>query len=98
MNTCPKCGSDYSYKSERGCIAFSCHSVRDALGGFIEGEKCVILQRDRLQKRVEELEKASVGLLKAWCDLVNSGDSGFWNPEEDKEVIAMRAALKKGIQ
>ena len=29
-----------------------------------------------------------------YCRLVNSGDCGFWNPEDDEEVKAARAALR----
>ena len=39
----------------------------------------------------EALEK----LLDKYVTLVNSGDAGFWNPEEVPEVIAARAALLK---
>ena len=33
-------------------------------------------------------------LLNMYFDMVNSGDCGNWNPEEDDEVIEARAALK----
>jgi len=32
--------------------------------------------------------------MNAWLNLVNSGDAGFWDPEEDDHVIAARAALE----
>ncbi len=30
-----------------------------------------------------------------YTELVNSGDAGFWNPEEEHKVIAARAAIAK---
>ena len=41
----------------------------------------------------DALVKALDGMIKMYADMVNSGDCGFWNPEEVKEVIASRAAL-----
>ena len=35
------------------------------------------------------------GLLKDHCGLVDSGDCGFWNVEEEEEVIHARAAITK---
>jgi hypothetical protein len=46
------------------------------------------------QTRLERAEAALSGLLKRYTSLVNSGDCGNWNPEEEPEVIAARAALK----
>lgn len=40
------------------------------------------------------LEKALRGLLDRYTGLVNCGDCGFWNPENEPEVIAARAALE----
>ena len=42
---------------------------------------------------LERLRTATKGLIERYCDLVNSGDCGFWNPEEEAPVIAARAAL-----
>ena len=46
------------------------------------------------QERIKRLEEALEGSLKWIVDLANSGDIGFWNIEEDSEIIAARAALK----
>jgi hypothetical protein len=46
------------------------------------------------QDRIKRLEEALEGSLKWIVDLANSGDIGFWNIEEDSEIIAARAALK----
>jgi hypothetical protein len=32
--------------------------------------------------------------LDKYCEMVGSGDCGFWNPEEDDFVIQARAALR----
>lgn len=42
---------------------------------------------------IERLRTALTGLLDRYCDLVNSGDCGFWNPEDEKSVKAARRAL-----
>lgn len=40
-----------------------------------------------------ELVEASTKLLSRYVSLAGSGDCGFWDPETETEVIAMRAAL-----
>jgi hypothetical protein len=42
----------------------------------------------------EAMRKALEGLTAMYVAMVNSGDCGFWNPEEEAEVIAARAALR----
>ena len=54
--------------------------------------------RDKWQSaedRIKRLEEAIEGTIKWIVDLANSGDSGFWNPEEQSVIIAARAALNK---
>lgn len=44
----------------------------------------------------EENDKLRISLkqmLKAYCDLVNSGDAGDWDPEGDQVVINARSVL-----
>lgn len=41
----------------------------------------------------EQLTQALQGLLDKYTMLVNSGDTGNWDPEEEPEVIAARAAI-----
>jgi len=41
----------------------------------------------------EQLIQALQGLLDKYTMLVNSGDAGNWDPEEEPEVIAAHAAL-----
>jgi hypothetical protein len=43
----------------------------------------------------DELIAALRGILKRYVDFVLSGDGGNWDPEEEAEVIAARAALAK---
>lgn len=40
------------------------------------------------------MREALQNLLYSYLRLANSGDCGNWDPEEEKEVIAARAALK----
>ena len=46
-------------------------------------------------QRIKRLEEALEGTVKWIVDLADSGDAGFWNPEEQHEIIAARAVLKK---
>ena len=43
---------------------------------------------------VERLREALEGMLDRYVSLVNCGDCGNWNPEEEPEVIAAREALE----
>lgn len=42
-----------------------------------------------------ELLAALQTLLNDYVELVNSGDAGFWDPEEEAQVKAARAAIAK---
>ena len=44
--------------------------------------------------RIKRLEEALEGTVKWIVDLANSGDAGFWNPEEQSAIIAARVALQ----
>ena len=46
-------------------------------------------------ERIKRLEEALEGTVKCFVDLADSGDAGFWNPDEQSVIIAARAALKK---
>ena len=45
-------------------------------------------------ERIKRLEEALEGTVKCFVDLADSGDAGFWNPEEQSVIIAARAALE----
>ena len=47
------------------------------------------------KQRIKRLEEALEGTVKWIVHLADSGDAGFWNPEEQSVIIAARAALKK---
>jgi hypothetical protein len=44
--------------------------------------------------RIKRLEEALEGTVKWIVHLADSGDAGFWNPEEQSVIIAARAALQ----
>jgi hypothetical protein len=52
-------------------------------------------ERDGSNERIKRLEEAIEGTIKWIVDLANSGDAGFWNPEEQSVIIVARAALNK---
>jgi len=43
----------------------------------------------------EALVEALQGMLDRYTGLVNSGDAGNWNPEDEPDVIKARAALQQ---
>ena len=45
---------------------------------------------------VGELRKALNDMVEMYIGMVNSGDCGNWNPEEDEEVVAARKVLTLG--
>jgi len=47
-----------------------------------------------LRAQLNKANTALSALLEMYVQLANSGDCGNWNPEEEDEVIAARAALK----
>ncbi len=51
--------------------------------------------RNHYMDRIKRLEDALEGTVKRIVRLADSGDAGFWNPEEQSVIIAARAALKK---
>jgi len=53
------------------------------------------LDRERLIAAAPELLEALKDLLDHYTSLVNSGDAGNWDAENEGEVIAARAAIAK---
>jgi hypothetical protein len=54
-------------------------------------------QREEIQtltRKNEQLEDALRGLLRRYVGLVESGDAGKWDAEEEEEVIEARKALQ----
>lgn len=47
----------------------------------------------RLEAERDRLREALTSMLNHYVRLAGSGDCGFWDPEEEAEVIAARAAL-----
>lgn len=48
---------------------------------------------NRLTEENDKLRICLKQMLKAYCDLVNSGDVGYWDPEGDQVVINARYIL-----
>lgn len=74
--------------------------VRDADGwdlnfnnGQIDPE--VRLANMRLVAAAPEMKDALQRLLRRYVVLASSGDCGFWDPDEEQEVIDARTALAK---
>lgn len=68
------------------------------LDGFIPGWRDELSERTRLLARIAALEDALRVVTEHYVSLANSGDAGFWNPEEEPEIIAARKALGKGSE
>lgn len=49
----------------------------------------------RLIAAAPDILTALRAMTQRYVDLANSGDAGFWDPEEEDEVIAARAAIAK---
>lgn len=62
-----------------------------------EGMKFSALEMARFWRDVttenERLKEALEGLLKHYVDLVESGDAGFWDPEQEEPVKVARQVL-----
>lgn len=74
--------------------------VRDAYDEIVCSDECyypaAVSEYDMvLIAAAPELLDALRAITKRYVDLAGSGDCGFWNPEEEPEVIAARAALEK---
>ena len=50
--------------------------------------------RKHYMDRIKRLEEALEGTVKWIVHLADSGDAGFWNPDEQSVIIAARAALE----
>lgn len=65
---------------------------RDVTGDNVIGGLAWELQEAR--DRIKRLEEALEGTVKWIVDLADSGDAGFWDVDEQPEIIAARAALQ----
>ena len=62
---------------------------------FAASHRDELLKENRqLKERIKRLEEALEGTVKWIVHLADSGDAGFWNPEEQSVIIAARAALQ----
>lgn len=68
--------------------------------GKVEKEASAIIQEAiAIVKRVKaenvELVEALRAMTDHYAELINSGDAGFWNPEDEQPVIKARALIAK---
>lgn len=82
--------------------------IKAAISAKIESDAKAIAERDtrvaqlcedrdcipELEAQIASLRAALNGLLDKHCELVNSGDCGFWDVEGEGAVIAARRALE----
>ena len=54
----------------------------------------IVRELNRMADRINRLEEALEGTVKWIVHLADSGDAGFWNPEEQSVIIEARAALQ----
>ena len=57
--------------------------------------RAIALEVRKLEDRIKQLEEALEGTVKWIVQLADSGDAGFWHVDDQPEIIAARAALKK---
>ncbi len=65
---------------------------REAIAFHVESQASTI---EQLERDKAELEKALHNMTEHYADLINSGDAGNWNPEEEPVVISAREQLSK---
>ena len=70
------------------CSSCQNTEVRFRLGKCTAKERCPWHHHDELVKVLE-------AMLKRYVGMVESGDCGFWNAEEEPVVVAARAVLAK---
>jgi hypothetical protein len=67
----------------------------ESLEAFNDWSKAGVASAKTYRDQRDELLAALKGITEMYVRLINSGDCGNWDPEEDKEVIASRAAIAK---
>jgi hypothetical protein len=84
--------------AELGMLCRSLERDLTASNAIIRQQQLLDEANLRLQERIKRLEDALNGTVKWIVDLANSGDAGFWDVDEQPEIIAARAVLKKEIK
>lgn len=78
-----------AYDSNQELIASQEKEIKDFYELLIRDSENILKQANQIKL----LREALSVMVKGYCDLVDSGDAGFWDPEKDDEVIKSRAAL-----
>lgn len=76
-------------KEAREETAMATKQIEECVAAMRSNSRTYQTQRAALEKA----RKAGKNFLNSYLRLVNSGDAGFWDPETEPEIIAMRAAL-----
>ena len=95
MSVCPKCGASVSMYDTGGNPWYACGSTKTFRSASCVDREPVATQLREAQHRIKRLEEALEGTVKWIVHLADSGDAGFWDVDEQHEIIAARAALKK---
>lgn len=90
-------GKDGPYRHLRGFMPIDPEFCKTGMEADEECAPCVHVQKAdaRLIASAPELYGALKVFVDEYVAMVNSGDCGFWNPEEEEKVRAARAALAK---
>lgn len=71
------------------------HVIVEAFGRVADHVRPNAEANARLISAAPDMAEALQGFLDHYVAMVNSGDCGFWNPEDETHVKAARSALAK---
>ena len=63
-----------------------------------KGNSCIEWIQNAAKEAAEERAALLAALeeqVERWCQMANSGDAGFWDPEKEPEIIEARALIAK---
>lgn len=84
----------FPIKSEHGTNICMMQERNSDMGMRADPERTETIANARLVCAAPKMLAALEGMLDMYTAMINSGDCGNWNPENDPEVIAAREAVK----